>query len=868
MNDETHGFDTVFQISGERFLRVLERLIVDEVPQLLDSLNFSVPVSGGIVQSGVLSLPVAPRASINYRTPADGESFTLVLKFPEAVLSLNDVLNTNLALPPILRGLAPTSVGELTFDLPLKISTDTNDAGTRSPIQLAPGVEEDFDLTNILTAPLNGIIAIPAGRNLESWVQAISQSVKASMINRFKAFLPRIINIDLPAAQLCDLRLRELQLKLLPGRGTNEDSLAFFTRLREDTTGQPGQFRQSNLMQGQQGSLIVSNRLLIKLLCCTFPRSRLVSGLPLEHEEAADGLSCTWRNVRNVTLEGTKYDLLKRLTIGWEDDLLVISGEMRDEYNWCVDLDISFNVKVKFSLSAAGTITSEAFDPEPIDVAADVSNWCIIILAGITILVVAAIGALAGALIGGLLGAAGWGAFSGAVIGGVSGYIFYRLIKRMLSSSAVTAVQDTVGDLLGAQASVVENFHILPPDLDETFGTLDLLSELVVDDFSVKGNIAFRDIGPPVSESEDQLLRPGEMINLDNGRVYPLGAERVEGDADLTWSRAQPVFGTAMYILPGGIADLPGLYTSMELSDRNAARMAVLENVSYLSLTRADLEGLSYRVNTNTSIPQNRIPIPSPRCAILDSTPATSLSTLRVMRMSAGSGPSDGAETYRTALRARLSSCQPFVFGVRTTEGRYARCQAWRDAASNLHLKYTTFNTQLPIEFKKSLRYVKGSTSEPVSGPLGGAILEVPVSWRGRIEAIAPYLRRPFQNFQWQWEGIDISGSGILPGTETVYWVFNNDIIIRTKMGEHLAGRFFVTIKDASGMEVSKSLEMNLASHVAVFDTNTLGLRQVPPEAGDDLTPPAAGTTGIPLKQQLQLAFAEKLEIDPEKIAF
>lgn len=857
MQDQTHGFDSVYEISSERFLRVLERLIVDDIPQFINPLNFNTPLPVSGLQTGAINFPLIPVASLEYPAQFNGSSFTLVLRFPEAVLSLNDVLNTTTNLPS-LRGLVPTSVGTVTFKLPLAITTATNSGGTASPIQIAMGSLNDATLTNIATAQLTGLISLPAGLNLQEWVNNISRSVETAMKNRFNAFLPRIIDINFPGTDFCGLRLRNLQLKLLPGTSTTTNSLAFFTTLRENTTGNLSMFTQSGLPLSQQGSLLVANRMLIKLICCAFPKAAVVLGLPAEHEDSPDGLSCTWRNVANVTLEGKKYTELRELKIGWENDLLVLSGYLHDEVSYCVRANIKFSIKIKFVLSATGSITSEAFDPVDPEIETWVRTLCWIVLAAVLIVILATIGAAAGAFIGALAGSVLWGAIIGAGVGAIGAILLTIMIKNLLETNALASLQDAVAQLMGPIGGAVQNVKILPTDLTDTFGTLDLLKDLVVDDFQIFGKVGLMDVGPPVASSDDQVLQPGEMINLDNGRVYRADANTIDGDGDLIWRRSELDTQAVMYRYAGSVTDA-GVYRTLELADRSTAHMVVLQNASYLSLTRADCEALEYSTNTHTVVPQQNIPIPDPRCAILATTPATTTTMMMRVRTT-GDNEERGVSTSRMR-----SSCNDFVFAVRTTEGRYCRCKAWRDNYENIHLKYTTFNTQLPLEFSTHLRRVRG-TIMPATRIAGQEVAyKTPVSWRGTIKAISEHMVRPYQYVHWQWQGMSITNFGILPGTQTSYRIMDNVLNIQTQMGETLDGILGVIVRDASGWEVFKTRDLQLDGHAFVADT----IAQVPQMAlpSFPLQPLVTNEEDrISFKDQMKHAVARQLNVRPEEI--
>jgi hypothetical protein len=204
---------------------------------------------------------------------------------------------------------------------------------------------------------------------------------------------------------------------------------------------------------------------------------------------------------------------------------------------------------------------------------------------------------------------------------------------------------------------------------------------------------------------------------------------------------------------------------------QNGARLVALAHASFTSLTAADLRTFVYPV-TATPILAGSLPVsatPDPAGAV--------------------------------------------VMAIRTSEGRFGKASAWRDAAGQLHLHYLTFDTAVAIELQADWEQIAGL---PLRFPL------VRVHWTGTVTAVPGRALQAPISYTWSWNDQALGSSGLLP-TGDSYTVTNNTISITTRAG--LLGRLCVQAVDTTGFQAEACADIDLPA-VANLDGGLELLRE------------------------------------------
>ena len=774
---QTLGFDVVYEISLGRFQRVLELLFIEDLPLRLGSVNFSVPVPGsiaGIVQTGTISLPDRPTASIA-RDPGNANRFTVTLAFPRALLSLDAVPAGGL-LATGLAGLPVTLVGATSLTLPLNIDTTTS--GNQSPVTIAVPATPTASMTPLSNL---GAVTLPllAGGTQATMRTAVQNAATSAVVSSVQSLFPLARGVTLPTSGPCDLFVRNMRMKLLAGDATHAESLSFLLNLQASSTGNFTGTTVSRLPTGNEGVLLISNNLLLELICCLLPRSASLSDLAATAPTRTTSPSCCrWSNIRNFRL-GTETVDLQRFDVCVGTNSIDVSGAVRKSgTGWWATASFTVSVTLR---NNAGVIEPRVGAPQLVTDSG--VEWWVWLIAGLAVIVAAIIGFFVGGPLGSAVG--------GAIVGGLIGALVSAIVVGVLHAIAAASTA-AVRAALGTLAGTLDTLQLLPADLADLFGVLTLVGDPVIDDLALRGQVVLPDSAPVHTQAANQIIDPGQTFNLDRGAVEPRYATTgfIDPDADLSWgsvTNPEPAnllddLHLPMIMLPGGgnlrisrgDAAVGSFLTRPSIHSLGSARLVALPGTSFWALTESDLMELTYP-DTSSSISNFFVP------------------------------------------HSDLSNPpQPVVFAVRTTEGRYAKCQAWQDSRGRLHLRYRTYATRLPLFLVASWTSVRGEQLGTGVRRGMGVYAESKVSWRGAFRAETRSLLPPV-SYQWQWDGRPISGTGTLPDGTTAFTVSGYDCILETQMGTSLNGELCVTARDASGFQVTACRAVNVTGTDQVF---------------------------------------------------
>lgn len=484
---QNHGFDVVYEISKERFLDILHDLFIDNLPLRLLNLPLSVPLAGGLVQTGSLSLPSfpfgpppAPAPATLAFNPANSATnvFVLTLTFAGSTLALNPVVSAlGVTLVP---GLASTDVGKTVVTLPLMIDTATDAPNHRSPITISRtatpiGVLPPDALTGAVSAAVASALTVP-----------IQNAVTAAL----QAAFPIVKNIQLPGQGPCNIFPRLMKLKLLPappaqpGMPLPSDALGFFLALEQASlnSGDLSKFTNSALTTGADAVLTVANTLLLDLACCLVPQSGAISGLTGTPQRVQDSAEtcCRWSNLGSITIGTSTFDSAPLFEICIRNGGLSVDGHLKQSgFGWHADINFSLMI----TLQNEGGLVTPVLGTPVVNVDAKV-EWWVWLLALVPVIVAA----IVGFLVGGPAGSATAGVLIGALVGSV---ISAPLVVILAAFQGL--LNTTLGQSLGALTGVLGNLTILPSDLATLIGGLDLIGNPIVDDVRVQGRI----IRPP-----------------------------------------------------------------------------------------------------------------------------------------------------------------------------------------------------------------------------------------------------------------------------------------------------------------------------------------------------------------------------------
>jgi hypothetical protein len=164
-----------------------------------------------------------------------------------------------------------------------------------------------------------------------------------------------------------------------------------------------------------------------------------------------------------------------------------------------------------------------------------------------------------------------------------------------------------------------------------------------------------------------------------------------------------------------------------------------------------------------------------------------------------------------------------FVFGVRTTEGRFAKCGAWRRPDDIIHFRYVTYDTETA-----SLR-ITGGWKETRRESVGTGSRINRVEWLGVFKAEPHNMALPI-DYQWCLCGQILGqgqGSLVTDGHTLSYSVDRDKLQIRTELGKNLKCELCVSAIDDWGRELFTCVPLDRPGTVIeLVDVGEVGVLQ------------------------------------------
>ena len=259
----------------------------------------------------------------------------------------------------------------------------------------------------------------------------------------------------------------------------------------------------------------------------------------------------------------------------------------------------------------------------------------------------------------------------------------------------------------------------------------------------------------------DPILRRGTLhvprgsaVDLDAGVIVPASRIPLDGDPDLVWSPSAAGF---------------------ELRAAGAARMVPVAHSSYETLDLYGVRALPFESLRSLRLPDRALPV--------------------------------GTTRPRSYV----------LLGVRTSEGRYAKCAVWRAPTGALVVEHTLWRTPAAVDVRRTLTEISRSVAR---GGGAGIITwnDYRIAWQLTLEAHANTLAAPLR-WEWRYEGALLSeGEGSIPGTEATYDARGPVLVVRTPEGLDLRGEVCVTATDAWGRQGTRCLHTGIEGETRIVD--------------------------------------------------
>jgi hypothetical protein len=266
----------------------------------------------------------------------------------------------------------------------------------------------------------------------------------------------------------------------------------------------------------------------------------------------------------------------------------------------------------------------------------------------------------------------------------------------------------------------------------------------------------------------------GEAFDLDAGTVEThISMGRIPAGADLIWWNAGGSFVVETAPAAGAVRSTSDSFSAMRFDQ---------------------LQGLTF---APLSVPAMSIPV-------FDSPPPLNTSGLPV---------------------------RPLLLGVRTTEGRIAKCALWRDRSDRLHIDFVTYVSPVPrlgIPYSRSSRRgveVERGWSELVRADY----VRYQASFRFAFRAVWERLQDPVV-IRWFINGTEIARTGFLtispepivrleepPPALLSYEAAATTLTVETRMGEAVAFEVSAIARDALGLEVRRAAFISVDGTVTEY---------------------------------------------------
>lgn len=331
---------------------------------------------------------------------------------------------------------------------------------------------------------------------------------------------------------------------------------------------------------------------------------------------------------------------------------------------------------------------------------------------------------------------------------------------------------------------------LIPPEILTWFGGPVRFLRAVLDDLTVTGQLPPPDVAAH-AEARDLAATDGQAFDLDTARILSgVTPSTIPLGADLLWWNA------------GG---------TLSLQNGPATGAAVLRAESLVQIREEALAAVTFPARLWLDIGS------IPR---FDSPP-----------------PAD-----TTGLPVR-----PLFLGVRTSEGRFAKCAIWRDLSDRLHVQFATYETLVPrLAISQSRTATRGDEVERGWDPAVRAeYVRYRAAWRFDFRASWDRLPRPV-TLTWFLNGVEVRDririllpSMAVMGAEVVDGVLS----VSTPTGEPASIEVRAVARDALGLELQTTVTIETDGTVTDYGESDLlwaqrQLRAVTPFEAVPFRPP------------------------------
>jgi hypothetical protein len=542
--------------------------------------------------------------------------FDLVMQFSEdALQELLGVFFDSSGIIPRLVDLIPTLDGsEFTLSVSLDRPTDVtlDPPGAENPLDIRLGLGTGGSLATLRivvgivvdrTDPNQDQVEIDFGESIY-FAQATLGGVNVPIPNlrgRLADIIPTVPVLPVPVERTSSnaTDITRVDFRIVDDTtAADRDAISAMLTFGGGTAGDAASLR-SFVPDGGRGAIGIFFAWLCRMAT---PRLEESLGLPAGSFTITSD-SCSLN--RNVVIDEDEDVTLTSLSMSLDDGFIRIAARVTKS-GFCYDASGDVSASLRIAI-VDGRLQASAEIGDP-DVNVDIPWYCWL-AAGVI-----------GAVVGGILL---------GVIGAIVGAVLVPLIL-WLAVDVVEGTIDRVAD------RIVEAINEAVPEIDvPAFGINILFQSVFIDDVVIQAELDVEDHSPVRSQGT-VLLRPGQGLDLDSGKVV----DRETGEADVSWE---------------------GRGYGRRLESGCQAALARTSTGDFANVARFTTYGLNYE--TRTSVSFWELGIPNPFGFLL------------------------GDDVWETRR----------VYAIRTNEGRYGLVQATEiDDDGWVRLRYKTWETNQP----------------------------------------------------------------------------------------------------------------------------------------------------------------------------
>lgn len=706
--------DAQVEIGLSQLTRIFAEKVLPGIRQAAANVSFVNSAIPGTVRllDGLAGDPVLARTS--------GDTLRLTIGFSSGQLALG--------------GLAPTvtALGAVTIEAQLRLTSPTQANGQRLGLDLVSG---------------SMTVSTPAGVVATVWTAA-ADAIKTL----FGPLLTYQVPLSFPPG-LCDLNPHTVAASFLsPGGNGTQDVLALGVALFDGATPGFAADARSHVATGQDGAVLISNRLAVEIACCLLSQTPELAGVDHAPATNSDAV-CSWRDIENFRLGDTVYDRLVSLDIRAQDGGLKTSIKLETSgFGWRATITGSADIKLSL---LDGKIGVSAVTK--LDIDTDVALW---------VYLLAVLLFLAGAAV--LIFTKGWGAKYAVGLFTIGAGLLVLSLGFLLAGIAEMLLS-RVEEL----ADPNQLLSVLPTGLADGFGQLSFLTSLEWDDLRLGGYMTTPG-SPRLIAGGDVVIPPGWGIDLDSGELVPPVDLTARMDVDLR-----------LRVPPGLV-----MARAMARPDSGSTVAPVAMALGHVA-ARRDTIGPLFRTSLEA--------VGASRLVPFGMRPYATIGYFDLVEL-----PFPSAATAMTVPSAAPPGVEPSMrtLAVRTSAGRLSSCAVWTDAQHRTILRYRTFDTPMWLTLSAGGTYVDnfGKPEFGQSFVLHGNYTAIPGE---------QWPPESLTGFQWYWSGTALSGAGLLDAVGNRYTVVGNRCLIETVQGADLNGWLCVVATQPSGLEAVACRNVN-----------------------------------------------------------